>query len=155
MSLESLIQNDIMSAMREKDNTRLLALRGVKTAIMQYKTSSSFKGNKDNELDDSDVIKIMQKMVKERKDTANVYKEAGRSELAEKEISELEVIEKYLPQALSLNEVKELVIEAINEVNAISVKDMGKIISYVNSKAGGRTDGKTISEVFKDILNNK
>jgi uncharacterized protein YqeY len=144
-----------MSAMKNKDNTSLIALRGVKTAIMQYKTSSNFKGNKDSDLDDSEVIKLIQKMVKERKDTANVYKEAGRLELAEKELSEINVIKKYLPQSLSLDKVKELVNEAITEVNAMSIKDIGKVISYVNSKANGGTDGKTISEIFKEILNNK
>jgi uncharacterized protein YqeY len=94
----------------------------------------------------------MQKMVKERKETADVYKNAGRLELANKELSEANVIEGYLPKQLTENEVEVMVREAIAEVNATSIKDMGKVITSVNSKANGRTDGKTISTIVKRIL---
>jgi uncharacterized protein YqeY len=129
-----------------------MVLRDVKTAIMQYKTSSNFKGNRDENLSDNDIIKIMQKMVKERKETADVYKNAGRLELANKELSEANIIEGYLPKQLTENEVEVMVREAITEVNATSIKDMGKVIASVNSKANGRTDGKTISAIVKQIL---
>ena len=150
--MENRLQKDIATAMKAKDEVTLMALRGVKTAIMQYKTSSNFKGNRDENLPDGDVIKIMQKMVKERKETADVYKNAGRLELANKELSEANVIESYLPKQLTEDEVENMVKEAIAEVNATSIRDMGKVISTVNSKANGRTDGKTISNIVKRIL---
>jgi uncharacterized protein YqeY len=150
--MENRLQKDIATAMKAKDEVTLMALRGVKTAIMQYKTSPNFKGNRDENLPDTDIIKIMQKMVKERKETADVYKNAGRLELANKELSEANVIEGYLPKQLTENEVEVMVREAIAEVNATSIKDMGKVITSVNSKANGRTDGKTISTIVKRIL---
>ena len=152
MSLEKTIQVDIMSAMKAKDEIRLTTLRGIKTAIMQYKTSSNFKGDRDAELSDTDLIKLMQKMAKERRDTAKVYSDAGRTELADKENAEAEVIESYLPQPLSEDEVKTLVMEAMEAVGATSMKDMGKVIAHVNSKAAGRADGKTISTLVKSLL---
>lgn len=150
--MENRLQKDIATAMKAKDEVTLMALRSVKTAIMQYKTSPNFKGNRDENLPDTDIIKIMQKMVKERKETADVYKNAGRLELANKELSEANVIEGYLPKQLTENEVEVMVREAITEVNATSIKDMGKVITSVNSKANGRTDGKTISTIVKRIL---
>jgi uncharacterized protein YqeY len=150
--MENRLQKDIATAMKAKDEVTLMALRSVKTAIMQYKTSPNFKGNRDENLPDTDIIKIMQKMVKERKETADVYKNAGRLELANKELSEANVIEGYLPKQLTENEVEVMVREAIAEVNATSIKDMGKVITSVNSKANGRTDGKTISAIVKRIL---
>lgn len=150
--MENRLQKDIATAMKAKDEVKLMALRSVKTAIMQYKTSPNFKGNRDENLPDTDIIKIMQKMVKERKETADVYKNAGRLELANKELSEANVIEGYLPKQLTENEVEVMVREAITEVNATSIKDMGKVITSVNSKANGRTDGKTISTIVKRIL---
>lgn len=150
--MENRIQKDIANAMKAKDETTLMVLRDVKTAIMQYKTSSNFKGNRDENLSDNDIIKIMQKMVKERKETADVYRNAGRLELANKELSEANIIEGYLPKQLTENEVEVMVREAITEVNATSIKDMGKVIASVNSKANGRTDGKTISAIVKQIL---
>lgn len=150
--MENRIQKDIVSAMKSKDEVTLMALRGVKTAIMQHKTSPNFKGNRSENLNDADVIKIMQKLVKERKESAEVYKNAGRNELYEKEISEANVIELYLPKQLSEEEVTVLVKDAIEEVGATSMKDMGKVIASVNAKANGCTDGKTISNIVKKIL---
>lgn len=152
MCLERKIQNDLMSAMKVKDEVKLTSLRAVKTAITNYKSSSSFNGNKMEALDDSIIIKMMQKMVKERKDTAQVYIEAGRPELAEKELAEANVIEAYLPKALTEAEVELLVKEAMSAVSATSIKDMGKVIAEVNKTAAGRTDGKTISTIVKRLL---
>lgn len=154
MNLEKKIQIDIMSAMKAKDENALMALRSIKTAIMQYKTSPNFKGNKDEELSDGDVIKIMQKLVKERKDSAQVYINANREELANKELAESSIIETYLPKPLSEDEVIVLVKDAMEKVGATSIKDMGKVISQVNLVAAGRTDGKTISNIVKKILSN-
>ena len=152
MCLERKIQNDLMSAMKVKDEVKLTSLRAVKTAITNYKSSSSFNGNKMEALDDSIIIKMMQKMFKERKDTAQVYIEAGRPELAEKELAEANVIEAYLPKALTEAEVELLVKEAMSAVSATSIKDMGKVIAEVNKTAAGRTDGKTISTIVKRLL---
>ena len=150
--MENKIQTDIMLAMKAKDDVVLTTLRGVKTAIMQYKTSSNFKGDRDSNLPDSEVIKIMQKLAKERRETAEVYKNAGREELANKELAEADVIEKYLPKAMTEAEVEELVKVAITEVGATSMKEMGLVIKNVNAKANGRTDGKTISSIVKRLL---
>ena len=150
--MENRIQTDIMLAMKAKDDVVLTTLRGVKTAIMQYKTSSNFKGDRDSNLPDSEVIKIMQKLAKERRETAEVYKNAGREELANKELAEADVIEKYLPKAMTEAEVEELVRAAITEVGATSMKEMGLVIKNVNAKANGRTDGKTISSIVKRLL---
>lgn len=152
MCLEKTIQTDLMSAMKLKDENKLRSLRAVKTTITNYKSSASFTGNKDEALDDATVIKLMQKMVKERRDTAVVYTEAGRTELAEKEVVEADIIEAYLPKALTEAEVEILVKEAMETVNATSMKDMGKVIAQVNKVAAGRTDGKTISTIVKKLL---
>ena len=150
--MEKKIQNDIMNAMKSKDEITLKTLRGVKTAIMQYKTSSTFKGDRDALLPDGEVIKIMQKLAKERKETAEVYKNAGRIELAEQELAEANIIEQYLPKAMSESEVEELVKASIAELGTTSMKEMGLVIKDVNSKANGRTDGKTISTIVKRLL---
>lgn len=150
--MEELIQRDIMSAMKEKNETKLTALRAVKTAITQTKTSSTFKGDRESVLPDADVVKLMQKMVKEREEVAEIYTKNGRTELAEKEINEANIIKSYLPQPLTIEEVEALVADAIKETSASSMKDMGKVIALVNGKANGRTDGKTISTIVKKIL---
>lgn len=150
--MEELIQRAIMSAMKEKDEVKLAALRAVKTAIMQTKTSSTFKGDRDSVLPDGDVVKIMQKLVKEREESAEIYNSAGRNELAENEKNEANIIKAYLPKPLTNEEVETMVIDAIKEINATSMKDMGKVIALVNSKANGRTDGKTISIIVKKNL---
>jgi uncharacterized protein YqeY len=151
--MENRIQTDIMAAMKAKDEVALTTLRGIKTAIMQYKTSSNFKGDRDSNLSDSEVIKIMQKLAKERKETAEVYKTAGRTELAEKELAEANIIDSYLPKAMTESEVEEMVKTVIAEVGATSMKEMGLVIKNVNAKANGRTDGKTISTIVKRLLN--
>ena len=150
--MENRIQTDIMAAMKAKDDVALTTLRGVKTAIMQYKTSSNFKGDRDSNLPDAEVIKIMQKLAKERRETADVYKNAGRTELAEKELAEANIIDNYLPKAMTESEVEEMVKTVIAEVGATSMKEMGLVIKNVNAKANGRTDGKTISTIVKRLL---
>lgn len=150
--MENRIQTDIMAAMKAKDEVALTTLRGIKTAIMQYKTSSNFKGDRDSNLSDSEVIKIMQKLAKERRETADVYKNAGRTELAEKELAEANIIDNYLPKAMTESEVEEMVKSVIAEMGATSMKEMGLVIKNVNAKANGRTDGKTISTIVKRLL---
>lgn len=150
--MEKKIQNDIMNAMREKDEIKLTALRAVKTSIMQTKTSPTFKGDRDSVLPDSDVLKIIQKLVKEREDSAKIYIDAKRQELADKEIAEAVILKTYLPRQLSIEEVTEIVKNVIKEVGATSMKDMGKVIGLVNTRTSGQSDGKTISSIVKRLL---
>ena len=150
--MEKRIQNDTMTAMREKDDIKLTALRAVKASIMQTKTSPSFKGDRDSALPDSDVLKIIQKLVKEREDSAKIYIDANRQELADKEIAEAVILKTYLPKQLSIEEVTEIAKIVIDEIGATSMKDMGKVISLVNSRVGGQSDGKTISGIVKNLL---
>lgn len=150
--MEKKIQNDIMDAMREKNEIKLTALRAVKTSIMQTKTSPTFKGDRDSVLPDSDVLKIIQKLVKEREDSAKIYIDAKRQELADKEIAEAVILKTYLPRQLSIEEVTEIVKNVIKEVGATSMKDMGKVIGLVNTRTSGQSDGKTISGIVKTFL---
>jgi uncharacterized protein YqeY len=150
--MEERIQRDIMVAMKEKDEVKLTSLRSVKTAIMQAKTSSTFKGDRDSVLPDSDVLKIIQKLVKEREDTAQIYMDANRPELANKELSEAAVLKTYLPKQLSVEEVTAIVESVIAEVGATSMKDMGKVMGLVNQRVKGQSDGKTISTIVKTLL---
>lgn len=150
--MEKKIQNDIMNAMREKDEIKLTALRAVKTSIMQTKTSPTFKGDRDSVLPDSDVLKIIQKLVKEREDSAKIYVDAKRQELADKEIAEATILKAYLPKQLSIEEVTEIVKTVIEETGASSLKDMGKVIGIVNQRTSGQSDGKTISGIVKTFL---
>lgn len=150
--MEKKIQNDIMDAMREKNEIKLTALRAVKTSIMQTKTSPTFKGERDSVLPDSDVLKIIQKLVKEREDSAKIYIDAKRQELADKEIAEATILKAYLPKQLSIEEVTEIVKAVIEETGASSLKDMGKVIGIVNQRTSGQSDGKTISGIVKTFL---
>lgn len=150
--MEKKIQNDIMNAMREKDEIKLTALRAVKTSIMQTKTSPTFKGDRDSVLPDSDVLKIIQKLVKEREDSAKIYIDAKRQELADKEIAEATILKAYLPKQLSIEDVTEIVKTVIEETGASSLKDMGKVIGIVNQRTSGQSDGKTISGIVKTFL---
>lgn len=150
--MEERIQKDIMSAMKEKDEVRLAALRAVKTAIMQTKTSPNFKGDRDGVLPNADVLKIMQKLVREREDSFNIYTSAGRNDLADKEHKEMLVIKEYLPKPLTEDEIITMVQDAITEVGATSMKDMGKVMGIVSKKSDGRADGKTVSSIVKTFL---
>lgn len=150
--MEERIQKDIMSAMKEKDEVRLTALRAVKTAIMQTKTSPNFKGDRDANLPDADVLKIMQKLAKEREESFNIYVSAGRNDLADKEHKEMLVIKEYLPKPLTEEELNVIVKEVIEETGAVTMKDMGKVMGVVSQRTNGRADGKVISMIVKKLL---
>lgn len=150
--MEERIQKDIMSAMKEKDEVRLAALRAVKTAIMQTKTSPNFKGDRDSNLLDADVLKIMQKLVKEREESFNIYTTAGRNDLADKEYKEMLIIKEYLPKPLTEEELSTIVKEVVSEVGATTMKDMGKVMSVVSQRVNGRADGSIISKMVRSIL---
>ncbi len=148
MSLEAQINNDIKEAMKAKDRVRLEALRGVKKEVIEAKTS---KGASE-EISDADIMKIIQKMVKQRKDAAELYKSQNREDLAEKEIEEVNAISEYLPKQLSQEELQPIVKAIIEKVGATSMKEMGKVMGVASKELAGKADGKDISAVVKQLL---
>tara|TARA_R100000935_G_scaffold44696_2_gene67606 strand:+ start:26594 stop:27025 length:432 start_codon:yes stop_codon:yes gene_type:complete len=138
------------AAMKAKDQESLQALRSVKSAILLAQTESGAK----QELSEDAEIKLLQKLVKQRKDSAALYTEQGREDLATPELTEAAVIEQFLPAQLSEQEVEKLVEEAIAQTGASSMADMGKVMGMVSGKAAGRADGKTISTIVKRKLSN-
>lgn len=152
MDMEKQLQADLTAAMKERKETDVAALRGIKTAIMQLKTSPNFKGDRDSYLSDLEVIKLIQKLVKEREESAEIYIANGREDLAEKEVAEAEVMKAYLPEPLSEEKLAEIVSEKIKETGATGIKDMGKVIGCVTKSVGGQADGRTISTMVKKLL---
>ncbi|MFT5077702.1 MAG: hypothetical protein ACI825_000026 [Planctomycetota bacterium] len=148
MSLSVQIMDAMKTAMKSKDSIALQALRSVKSAILIAQTASGAK----KELTEDEEIKILQKLVKQRKDSATIFAEQGRADLADPEISEAAVIEQFLPEQLSDEAVTKMVDEAIAQTGASSMADMGKVMGVVNGKAAGRADGKTISIIVKSRL---
>lgn len=148
-SFADTVMADLKAAMKSKDATALTTLRALKTAMMNAAIES---GNKDNVVSDADALAIVRKQIKQRQDSVEQFENAGRPELAENEKAEIAVLEKYLPTALSAEEVSEMVREAVAETGATSRADMGKVMGVVQSKAAGRADGKTLSqEVMKQL----
>jgi len=148
MALEQQIQEDIKVAMKTKDAVALAATRAIKGEILLFKTSEG--GTKD--VTDGDILKMIQKLVKQRKEAAEQFVAAGRQELADNELAEAAVMEKYLPKQLSEAEVEDKVKEIIAQVGASSIKDMGKVMGVANKALAGLSDGRTISTVVKRLL---
>jgi len=148
MALEQQIQEDIKVAMKTKDAVALAATRAIKGEILLFKTSEG--GTKD--VTDGDILKMIQKLVKQRKEAAEQFVAASRQELADNELAEAAVMEKYLPKQLSEAEVEEKVKEIIAQVGASSIKDMGKVMGVANKALAGLSDGRTISTVVKRLL---
>ena len=148
MSLSKQIMDAMKIAMKAKDSQALQALRSVKSAILLAQTESGAK----EELTEDAEMKILQKLVKQRKDSAAIFAEQGRGDLAEPELAEAAVIEQFLPEQLSEAAVTKLVDEAIAATGANSMADMGKVMGMVNGKVAGRADGKTISTIVKSRL---
>ncbi len=147
MSLKNKIIDDMKTAMRAKDKDRLSVLRMVKSNLMNQEIE------KGSELSDEDVIKSLNTLVKQRRDSAEQYENAGRKELAEKENAEISVIEDYLPQAATKEEIEQVVTEAVEETGATSMKDMGNVIKTSLSKLSDKTvDGKTVSGIVREKL---
>lgn len=147
MALEQQIQKDIMEAMKTHDTVRLNAVRAIKSEILLAKTSST-----EHELEDSGVMKLIQKLVKQRKESAEMYAQAGRQELADNELAEAKFMESYLPKALSEDEVRNMLKQIIAEVGASSPKDMGKVMGAATKRLAGQADGRTISTIVKELL---
>ena len=148
MNLEQKIMNDLKTAMLAKDEKGLRSLRAIKAAILLAKTSEGASG----ELKEEDEIKILQKLVKQRKDSLEIFQQQNRTDLAQKEKEEIEIIEKFLPQQLSAEELKNLVAAVISETGASSPADMGKVMGVATKKLAGKADGKTISAMVKELL---
>ena len=148
MNLESKITAALKEAMKNKDQDALTALRSVKSAILLHKTQKSSSG----ELSHEDEIKILQKLVKQRKDSADIYKSQGRNDLADPELKEAELIQQFLPKALSEEEVRKIVKSIIDETGADGMKDMGKVMGISTNKLMGKADGKMISTIAREFL---
>ncbi len=148
MALEAQIQKDIMTAMKEKDNVRLNVVRSIKSAILLAKTSEG--GNK--ELSDSDIVKLIQKLSKQRKESAEQYTAAGRQELADNELSEAAILDTYLPKQLSEAEVEAKIREIITRVGASKPSDMGKVMGVATKELAGLAEGRVISGIVKTLL---
>ncbi len=148
MELEKQIQADMVSAMKAKEAVRLASLRAIKAAILLAKTAEGATG----EVDDAAVVKIIQKMVKQRKESAQQYNDAGRPELAENELAEAACMEVYLPKQLSEAEVEEQLKAIIAEVGASKPSDMGKVMGVATKKLAGLAEGRLISTLVKKLL---
>jgi uncharacterized protein len=148
MSLQQDIMTALKDAMKAKDQTALTALRAVKSAILLAQTETGAK----EELNEDQELKILQKQVKQRKDSAAIYLEQGREDLATAELAEAEIISQFLPEALSDEAVEKVVVAVINQVGADGMKDMGKVMGIVSQKLAGQADGKTISNIVKAKL---
>jgi len=147
MSLQKNIMAAMKTAMKEKDQIALQALRAIKSEILLAQTSGSGA-----ELTEADEIKILSKLVKQRKDSAEIFTQQNRTDLAEPEIQQAEVISKFLPEQLSQEEVEAKVAEIIVQTGASSMKDMGKVMGMANKQLAGKTDGKTIADIVKAKL---
>ena len=148
MSLEQKIMGELKTAMLAKDEKTLRSLRAVKAAILLAKTSEGGGG----ELKEEDEIKLLQKLVKQRKDSLEIFTQQNRADLAQKEKEEIDVIEKFLPKQMSPDELKAELKLIIAEVGASSPADMGKIMGAATKKFAGKADGKTISALVKELL---
>jgi len=148
MKIEEKINESIKDSMKEKNRLRLDSLRAIKSAILIEKTKS---GSKD-QIEESVVLKILQKMVKQRNDSAKIYLEQNRKELADVEVSQANIISEFLPTQLSESELSEIIDKVIEEVGAESMKDMGKVISKVNERVSGQAEGRVIAEIVKKKL---
>ena len=151
MSLEQKIMGDLKTAMLAKDEKALRSLRAIKAAILLAKTSEGAGG----ELKEDDEIKLLQKLVKQRKDSLEIFQQQNRTDLAQKEQEEIEIIEKFLPKQLSADELKSEFAAIISEVGASSPADMGKVMGAATKKLAGKADGKTISALVKELLSGK
>ncbi|GEM64797.1 aspartyl-tRNA amidotransferase subunit B [Sphingobacterium faecium NBRC 15299] len=148
MALEEKINQDIKAAMIAKDANKLRGLRAVKAAILLAKTE---KGHTEDLTEETE-IKVLQKLVKQRKESAEIYKNQNREDLYAIEVEEQEVIEAYLPKQLSREEVEKIIKDIISTTGASSVKDMGKVMGAANQQLAGKADGRTISELVKSLL---
>lgn len=148
MSLQKQVMDKMKEAMKAKDTVALQALRAVKSAFLLAKTETGVQ----DDLTEEQEIKIIQKQVKQRKDSAAVFLKQGREDLAEPELAEITVLEQFLPEALSEEKIEEAVIATITKLGAAGMQDMGKVMGVVSKDLAGQADGKTISTLVKKHL---
>ena len=148
MSLSARLMDDIKTAMRAKDAVALEALRAIKAEILLAQTAS---GNKE-EISEADEIKLLQKLVKTRKDSAKIFTEQNRMDLVEPELAQIAVIEKFLPAQLSEEEVEAVIAKLIVDTGASGIASMGKVMGIASAQLGGTAEGKTISTIVKKLL---
>jgi len=148
MNLEQKIMTDLKTAMLAKDEKGLRSLRAIKAAIILAKTAEGANGV----LKEEDELKLLQKLIKQRKDSLEIYRQQNRTDLAQKEQEEIDIIEKFLPKQLSADELKTILGNLITELGATSAADMGKVMSAATKQLAGKADGKTISAMVKDLL---
>ena len=148
MELEKRIQADMVAAMKAKEAVRLSSLRAIKAAIMLAKTAEGATG----EVSDQDIVKIIQKLVKQRKESAQQYTDAGRPELAANEVAEMEAMEVYLPKQLTEAEVEAELVKIIADVGATQPSEMGKVMGVATKRLAGLADGRVISTLVKKLL---
>lgn len=146
MALTETINAGIKTAMLAKDEVTLRSLRAIKSALLLANTSGS------GEASEADEVKMLQKLVKQRKESADIYKSQGREDLAQKEIEEATVIEKFLPKQLSQQEVEDAIKGVIKAVGALSPADLGKVMGAANKELAGKADGKMIASIVKELL---
>ena len=151
MGLEQTIMTELKAAMLAKDEKGLRSLRAIKAAILLAKTSEGASGD----LKEDDEIKLLQKLVKQRKDSLEIYQQQNRADLAQKEKEEIEIIEKFLPAQLSPEELKAIISKIIADTGASSPADMGKVMGTATKQLAGKADGKTISALVKELLSGK
>ena len=147
MSLQDSVMTALKTAMKSKDSVALTALRSIKSAILLARTSGS-----DVAITEEDEFKLLQKLVKQRRDSASIFTDQNRLDLAEPELAEVEVISQFLPQMLEASEVEKVVVETIASLGASGMKDMGRVMGVVSKILAGKTDGKTISTLVKAKL---
>ena len=148
MALEQQIQKDIMEAMKAKDQVRLNAVRSIKSAILLAKTAEGGS----HKLEDGDILKLIQKLSKQRREAAEQFVAGGRKELADNELAEAAVLDAYLPKQLSPEEVEAKLREIIAELGASSPADLGKVMGVASKRLAGLSDGKTISGIVRRLL---
>lgn len=147
MSLEAKINDDLKTAMKAKDQVALRGIRAIKSAILLLKTDGSGA-----EMTEDKEIKLLQKLVKQRKDSLEIYEKQNREDLAVKEREEIAIIEQYLPAQLSAEELEGMIKQIVEQTGASSMKDMGKVMGMASKQLAGKADGKTISAVVKSLL---
>lgn len=135
------------AAMKAKDSVALESLRAIKSALLMAQTSGT-----DKEMTEEDEIQLVQKLVKQRKDSAAIFTEQGRADLAEPELAQIAVIEQFLPEQLTEEEIEKVVVQTIDATGASGMKDMGKVMGIVSKELAGQADGKTISAIVKQKL---
>lgn len=148
MSLEQKIMTELKAAMLSKDEKAVRSLRAIKAKIIEAKTSTGAAG----EVSEEEEIKILQRMVKQRKDSVDIFRQQNREDLASKEVEEIEVIEKFLPKQMEASELKQEIEKIIAEVGATGPGDMGKVMGAASKQLAGKADGKSISATVKELL---